>query len=201
MPRLPVRVAALLIAVTFLTPLPAACAQMLASSPVRFGLTAGATPPLTSFSNTVNSGWNAGGLVELGFPLVPLGFRFDAEWHQLGTKTFGASLRQRARIVSTTLDVTYALGSQPVVRPYVIAGLGGYAVKSDRLVNPTFEVTSGADTLQSGSVSQFRFGLNAGFGVRLQLAPVALFLEARWHSIFINGSTMQMMPISIGITI
>ena len=60
----------------------------LASSPMRFGLVGGGTFPVGNLSNVASLGWHAGALVDLGLPLVPLGFRVEGAWHQLGDKSF-----------------------------------------------------------------------------------------------------------------
>ena len=62
----------------------------LASSPARFGLVGGGTFPIGNLSNVASSGWHAGALVDLGLPLVPLGFRVEGAWHQLGSKDLGS---------------------------------------------------------------------------------------------------------------
>ena len=63
-------------------------AQAIVSSPVRFGIMGGATLPLSDLSNEEKTGWNAGVLVSIGVPLVPVSFRIDGQWQQLGHKTY-----------------------------------------------------------------------------------------------------------------
>lgn len=166
----------------------------LASSPMRFGVVGGGTFPVGNLSHASASGWNAGALVELGLPLVPLGFRVEGVWHQLGSKdgTFfdpGSGLTstsEKARVVAVTLDATYAFGPQPIIKPYIIGGVGGYNVR--------FEPSSG------GAFSETRFGINFGAGLRVQLTGFSTFVEARWHDIFTTGTSAQMLPIDVGVT-
>jgi len=47
-------------------------------------------------------------------------------------------------------------------------------------------------------ISESAFGINAGGGVRVQLAGFAAFIEAKWHDIFTNGTHVQMVPVSVG---
>ena len=160
----------------------------LASSPARFGIVGGATFPVGNLSDFTSSGWHAGALVDLGLPLVPLGFRVEGTWHQLGSKDTpnGISPSEKARVLAVTLNATYAFGPQPLIKPYIIGGVGGYNVK--------FE-PSGA-----GSFSETRFGINLGAGLRVQLTGFSTFAEIRWHDIFTTGSSVQMLPISVGVT-
>ncbi len=160
----------------------------LASSPARFGLVGGGTFPVGNLSDFTSSGWHAGALVDLGLPLVPLGFRVEGTWHQLGSKDTpnGISPSEKARVVAVTLNATYAFGPQPLIKPYIIGGVGGYNVK--------FE-PSDAD-----SFSETRFGINLGAGLRVQLTGFSTFAEIRWHDIFTTGSSVQMLPISVGVT-
>lgn len=174
-------------AITSLTVAVPASAQ-LASSPARFGIVGGGTVPLGNLSDIASSGWHAGALVDLGLPLVPLGFRVEGAWHQLGTKDTpnGISPSEKARVIAVTLNATYAFGPQPLIKPYIIGGVGGYNVK--------FEPSDAA------SFSETRFGINLGAGLRVQLTGFSTFAEIRWHDIFTTGSSTQMLPISVGVT-
>ena len=62
-------------------------AQAIVSSPVRFGIMGGATFPLSDLSDFNKTGWNAGALVTIGVPLVPVSFRIDGQWQQLHHKS------------------------------------------------------------------------------------------------------------------
>src|ERR687884_1192430 len=74
---------------------------------VRFGAAGGVTLPTGDLNDVSNLGWHAGAVVDLGFPLVPLGFRIDGMWHQLGSEslTIGtASAERKTRIIAGTLN-------------------------------------------------------------------------------------------------
>ncbi len=165
----------------------------LASSPMRFGLVGGGTFPVGNLSDIASSGWHAGALVDLGLPLVPLGFRVEGAWHQLGDKNFventpdgPATSTEKTRVIAVTLNATYAFGPQPIIKPYIIGGVGGYNVRFS---------PSDADAF-----SETRFGINLGAGLRVQLTGFSTFIEARWHDIFTTGTSEQMLPISVGVT-
>jgi opacity protein-like surface antigen len=166
----------------------------LASSPMRFGIVGGGTFPVGNLSDVASSGWHGGALVDLGLPLVPLGFRVEGAWHQLGSKDqvvpdgAGGSetVSSKARVIAVTLNATYAFGPQPIIKPYIIGGVGGYNVRFEQ---------SSADAF-----SETRFGINLGAGLKVQLTGFSTFIEARWHDIFTTGTSEQMLPISVGVT-
>ncbi|HEY9515329.1 MAG TPA: hypothetical protein VIQ74_06560 [Gemmatimonadaceae bacterium] len=201
-------------------------AQVMLSSPVRFGITGGGTVPVSDFENVSETGWHAGALLDVGLPFVPLGFRVDGVWHQLGEKDLGSGLTSKNRIIDGTVNATYTFGAMAPTKFYLIGGVGVYNLKSevegqlpivnDRRPAPSDgfgpRVDSGVNEARGSSTSfqvgtsnddsdsQTKFGVNAGAGLRLQLPGLTTFIEARWHSIFTEGKNVQMVPISIGFT-
>ena len=173
---------------------------------VRFGAAGGVTVPTGDLNDVSNVGWHAGAIVDLGFPLVALGFRIDGMWHQLGSEsvTAGSTTAElKTRIIAGTLNATYAFGLDAPVRFYLIGGLGVYNLRNK------VEVTGGTvDGVASRSDSETKFGLNAGAGFRFPLATHSAFVEARWHNIFSAGpedssgdrSSARVVPISAGFT-
>ena len=170
-------------------------AQAIVSSPVRFGIMGGATIPLSDLSDFNKTGWNAGALVTIGVPLVPVSFRVDGQWQQLQHKDveFPADLR----IIDGTANVVYTFGAALPTKFYLIGGVGVY---NERFKDPASDV----------SVSGTKFGLNAGVGFKFQLTGFATFIEARYHNV-IHGSdvgdtnsadvrSLQFVPITVGIT-
>jgi hypothetical protein len=195
-------------------------AQVIVSRPVRFGLAGGATVPVSDMSDVSKTGWHAGALLDIGVPLFPLGFRIDAMWNQLGKKDtpFGTV---KNRIIDGTANAVYSFGAMSPTKFYLIGGVGVYNMKTEvegsalalgdlsaqqashgtpgisrQIAPPSFQTIEGGDA----SNSQTKFGLNAGAGLRFQLTGFSTFIEARWHTIFTNGSNAQMVPISVGFT-
>lgn len=171
-------------------------AQAIVSSPVRFGIMGGATIPLSDLSDFNKTGWNAGALLTIGVPLVPVSFRIDGQWQQLQHKNdveFPADLR----IIDGTANVVYTFGAALPTKFYLIGGVGVY---NERFKDPDTDITA------SGT----KFGLNAGVGFKFQLTGFATFIEARYHNV-IHGSdvgdsnstnvrSLQFVPITVGIT-
>ena len=176
-------------------------AQAIVSSPVRFGIMGGATLPLSDFKNAAKTGWNAGVLMNIGVPLVPVSFRIDGQWHQLTGKTYdtggGVFTHDDFRIINGTANVVYTFGAALPTKFYLIGGAGVYNL---RVKNSDANV----------SASSTKFGLNGGVGVKFQLTGFSTFIEARYHNVFhgssvgnvndSNAKSMQFIPISVGIT-
>lgn len=167
-------------------------AQAIVGSPVRFGIAGGATVPLGDLKDASKTGWHAGALVDVGLPLVPIGFRVDGMWNQLGKKTFADGTEIKNRVIYGTADAVYTFGSMLPTKFYLIGGIGLYNLKGEVTNSP----------ILSGDVSdtQTKFGVNAGAGLRFQLTGFSTFIEARWHDIFTSGSSTKMIPISVGFT-
>jgi opacity protein-like surface antigen len=173
-------------------------AQAIVSSPVRFGIMGGATVPLSDLSDFNKTGWNAGALVTIGVPLVPVSFRIDGQWQQMQAKS-GVPFPADLRIIDGTANVVYTFGAALPTKFYLIGGLGVY---NERFKDPDTDI----------SASGTKFGLNAGVGFKFQLTGFATFIEARYHNV-IHGTdvgggdasggdvrSLQFIPITVGIT-
>jgi Outer membrane protein beta-barrel domain len=179
-------------------------AQAIVSSPVRFGIMGGATVPLSDLSDVNKTGWNAGALVSVGVPLVPVSFRVDGQWQQMNGKDLaslggagGSSQQANLRIIDGTANVVYTFGAALPTKFYLIGGVGVY---NERFSDPNSDVHADGT----------KFGLNGGVGFKFQLTGFATFIEARYHNV-IHGTTvgvvdqsdsksLQFVPISVGIT-
>jgi opacity protein-like surface antigen len=176
-------------------------AQAVISSPVRFGIMGGATLPLSDFKDAAKTGWNAGVLVNIGVPLVPVSFRVDGQWQQLTGKNYevgkGAITHDDFRIIDGTANVVYTFGAALPTKFYLIGGAGAYNL---RVKNEDLDA----------SASSTKFGLNGGVGFKFQLTGFSTFIEARYHNVFhgtdigdsnsSDSKSLQFVPISVGIT-
>ena len=149
-------------------------AGAMAQIPVNFGLAAGPT-----FSTDAEqTGWHAAGFIGMEFPFVPFGLRLDGmmnEWELEGTD---ADLR----IWAVNGSVLYGVLPTPIIRPYVIGGLGFYSAKLD----------------VSGATSENDIGFSAGAGMRFRAASLSFFAEARYHRLF-NEADTDFIPVSLGL--
>ena len=176
-------------------------AQAIVSSPVRFGILGGGTFPLSDLKTDAKTGWNAGVLISIGVPLVPVSFRVDGQWQQLQGKNYdaGGGLIDRTdfRVIDGTANVVYTFGAALPTKFYLIGGIGAYNLRAK-------------DQASDMSVSSTKFGLNGGVGFKFQLTGFATFIEARYHNVIHgteigdvnsgNAKSLQFIPVSVGIT-
>lgn len=140
---------------------------------VRFGLGGGPTFSLEEGGGTE---FHAMGTVGFGGgPERPLGFRID------GMYTFvdgGNALNGTGNVV-----YNFSASEDTRFRPYLIGGGGLYYFDSDF----------------GGSSTNFGLNGGAGFNVPIGQGTTKLFGEARFHAIFADGDTGNILPVTIGI--
>lgn len=141
---------------------------------------AGATLPVGSTGDALESGYHA--TIGLGIkpPLAPIGARLEGTFQENAFK--GAS-DAKWRIMNVTANATYTV----VPTAYLIGGLGMY--------NGKCAGTCGL----FGTASETDFGFNVGGGVNIPLTGLGVFVEARLHVISTEGESMKFVPITVGI--
>lgn len=181
-------------------------AQQGGAQQAHLGFTAGGLAPVGGFANQAGAGWNAGLLLQSGGGERSLGFRIDAGWEQFASKTDASGNEFRNRILSFDFDMLRGFPLSQRVSVYLIAGLGGYNVRSR-----TTLVQNGALTLEGGangqaapvtqtlSGSSTYPGVNAGAGLQLRLGKISTFVEGRFHNIFTRQNDVRMIPVSFGV--
>lgn len=172
------------------------------SSPIGVGVVGGTSSPTGSLSDIAKSGWHAGAFIELKLPVIPVGFRLEGAWHQFHDKPLDGGGTTGARVAAVTLNATYDILPVPIIKPYLIGGVGEYSARLTSSNQVVLQDQGGgpigqADVVQTST--QTKFGVNAGAGVRLQFGGFAAFVEARWHDIFTSGQNVQMVPVSVGL--
>lgn len=170
----PTPLAACLLAATALLCARPASAQMGALS---IGAAIGSVSPQGDVKGSFKTGTHLEALGELSLPLVPIGFRGEVAYDQMGNKTAGAG---SFKVASGVVDATFSMPF-PIIHPYAIGGVGYY------IHNSAFGAREG------------KVGWNAGAGVELKLAVVSAFAEARYHAINYSGGNVRMVPLTIGL--
>lgn len=101
-----------------------------------------------------------------------------------------------ASILDGTANALLALPAASRVHPYLIGGVGAYRLSSD--IGYTYV---GGHALLNGapSPSQTKFGLNGGAGLDFSIGALHSFVEARFHSVFIQGRNVNFIPITLGV--
>ncbi len=168
--------------------------------PISFGISGGVAVPTGGLSDGtangttgVNTGYDATASLAVALPALPFGLRGDASYAGFGGKSALISPNPGAnrsnadvRIASFTANVVYQISLPlPVVRPYLIGGVGAYNVH----VSPS----------SGGSSSSTNTGFNIGAGVALPLILANTFIEARYHYVSQSNGTISYVPITVGI--
>lgn len=189
--RIALTAAAALLSLT-LAPAAHAQAQMMP----HFGISAGASIPQSSFGDGVNTGYNVNGMINIGVPLSPLGFRGEVGWNRFDLS--GNNVSGNVRMVNGAVNVVLAPSTVMTAKPYFIAGLGVYNVKTTG--NATGGILTGA--VPTTSTADTRLGFNGGIGFAFGLGPVGTMLEARYVNVNSsdNSGSLSFVPISFGIT-
>lgn len=173
--KTPQRALAIAIAIGAMIAHPA-CAQL---SPVRLGMAAGVTKPVSSYGSDKDLGYNIGLLVDVRLPLSPVGFRFDGNFNEL--KYSGNSTKEQIWALSANALLKLPTGTP--LWPYAIGGVGIYNSRRDLF----FRASSNTDA-----------GFNLGGGLRFELSDVTAFIEARYHRAS-GSSGIRMVPVTLGI--
>jgi opacity protein-like surface antigen len=164
---------------------------------VSFGLGGGVTVPVSDAKDAFKNGFNGQGFARLNLrqlPIVPrLDFtfsKFDVKSAKLASPTASGT----GQVFAGLASLQYFLMPGPI-RPYVIAGLGAYNIKTDVTGVPG-----------AGSSTDTRFGVNGGGGVLVKLGGLmSAYVEGHIDNVFsdkggfVNTKQIQVVPVTLGI--
>lgn len=161
-----------------------------------FGVSAGASIPESTFGEAVNTGYNINAMLNVTVPLSPLGFRLEGGWNQFDLSDANSS--GSVRVANGSANVILIPSAVMTAKPYLIAGVGAYNVKTS-IDNTGGTLLTGAFTSES---SDTRIGFNGGIGLMFGLGPVGSMLEARYVSVNgkNGGSSLTYIPVTFGVT-
>ena len=144
------------------------------------GFAAGASIPVGDLGDATSTGFHILGTLSFsGTASSPVGFRVDGMYNSLSGKSSGPDVN----VWSVNGNLVYAFPGGMTATPYIIGGAGWYNSKSD----------------ESGAESSNDIGINAGIGVRFPLSGFSTFAELRFHQIFSDPNSAQMIPLTFGI--
>ena len=143
------------------------------------GVAAGATIPVGDLGDATSTGFHVLGTLAIsGTASSPLGFRVDGMYNDLSGKNSGPDVK----VWTVNGNLVYAFPGGMTATPYLIAGAGWYNSKAE-----------GADESTSD------IGINAGIGARFALSGFSTFAEVRFHNIFSDPNSAQIIPLTFGI--
>src|SRR4249920_920769 len=152
---------------------------------ISFGIGGGVSVPVKDAEKAFQNGFNGQGFVRVGLGVLPVALRADFTYQNFdltsGTGTVTSGLANAQFLLMTGH-----------IRPYLIAGLGAYNVKTE---------LDGAPDL---SQSDTRFGVNGGGGVQIDVSGFSLYAEARVDNVFtdrrvIDKDQIRVVPVTFGI--
>jgi hypothetical protein len=144
------------------------------------GFAAGATFPVGDLGDATSTGFHVLGTLSFsGTASSPVGFRIDGMYNSLSGKSSGPDVN----VWSVNGNLVYAFPGGMTATPYIIGGAGWYNSKAD----------------ESGAESSNDIGINGGIGVRFPLSGFSTFAEVRFHHVFSDPGSLQMIPLTFGI--
>ena len=150
------------------------------------GFGAGAAVPVGDFADSDKLGWLGQLIAGITGPSGRLGGRIDGAYSR---HSFKGSAPGHDGLFGGNADVVLNFGTTASkARPYLLAGVGIYNVKS-----------TGTGTV-SYSTSETKGAFNGGAGVNIKTrGNMAVFLEGRFVSIRFEGGSLNFIPLSIGV--
>lgn len=150
-----------------------------AQEPVRLSLGTGfgATLPIGDAADVLDLGWHAQANLGLSKTTWPVGLRFDVGYHSLGGSE---ALFPDQRIISGLANIELRLNRA--------GGPGGFFLAAG----------PGVYNLKPGDgPSDTEFGIFGGVGYKFAMTNLLLGLEGKFHSIFTEPRSTQLIPFSI----
>jgi len=133
--------------------------------------------------------WDLGAAFQFKPAKSPVGFQIDGAYLQNKFDESVTLTSGKAEWWFGTGDIVFwfPVAAETRVRPYILGGGGVYNYK----IKP-----SGT----SSSTSETKFGINVGAGFDFDFqSNVGIFLEGRFHNVFIQGSDAKFIPVNVGI--
>jgi len=159
-----------------------------AAQSVRYGIGGGLIAPSGDYSNLDQAGWHALGKVDLRIPMSPVGVRVDGMY---GRTSHQNGVEGNTKLAGGTADLVVNIPlAVPMVKPYLLAGVGVANVKTSI---PSLSVDTSATKVAFGG----------GAGVSIGVGPVHGFVEARYLTVpssYLSGNATGFLPITAGLT-
>ena len=164
---------------------------------ISIGIGGGVSVPMSDTKDAFKTGFNGQGFVRFNLHQLPIMPRVDFTFSRFDIdavklKSPGAS--GTGQIFAGIANLQYSLMHTGPIRPYIVAGLGAYNMKTDVTGIPSVSGTSSTD-----------FGINAGAGVVFKLGSmVSGYIEGRMDNVYsnkglVNADQVQVVPVTFGL--
>ena len=174
---------------------PAARAQAPPSG-LSFGIGGGLSVPVNTAREVFRNGFNGQAFVRLD--LGPMPFAIRADFTYQGFDLRAPRSTPAGTVTGGTGSVLGGVANAQIylfsghVRPYVLAGVGGYVVRTD------------ADGAVVTPRSDTRLGADAGAGLALTLGVLNVYAEGRADNVFVDPGltgdrSFELVPLTVGV--
>jgi Outer membrane protein beta-barrel domain len=164
-----------------------------AHAQLTLSLGGGGTWPLSSLSNYYTTGYNVLASLGVGLPEWPVGIRVDGMFNQMKSQSDVDAGTLQMWTLNADLVYNVVPLKVAMVTPYLVGG-GGY-------YNDSYHITAvGTSIGAGGSTHDNNFGLNGGLGLRFGVPTLSIFVESRFHYIFLSGGHLEFVPLTAGVT-
>jgi len=174
------------------TSVPASAQLGLAQRFVTVGVGGGMSVPVNDAGAGFNNGFHMQGFARLNTPSLPVMPRFDLNFSKFNLND-ALAVPGTSQILSGLANLQMTVLPLGPVRPYIIAGVGAYNVKTKTEgISPT-------------SLSRTELGINGGAGVAFHLGKLNGFVEGRIDNVLtergaIDEADIQVVPVTFGLT-
>lgn len=171
-----------------------------------YRLHGGISLPTGDYADIYELGFRGAGTIGWQLAGIPVGFDLELAYDRLRGDEIGSVDFGDLSVWSGTVNVRYDVQTEGSVTPYVVAGGGIYHAsgsasgdfKADlRLSRGVRFGTTGGDIEIEDS--ETKAGLNVGGGLLFGRSRTRFFVEARYHSVFVEGTNFNMIPITVGV--
>ena len=175
------------------TPLAASAQVGLAERFVTVGVGGGLSVPVSDAGSAFKNGVHLQGFARLNMPSLPVMPRFDLNYSRFNLDDAQVGVPGTSQILAGLANLQLSVLPLGPVRPYLIAGVGAYNMKTS------------TEGVSPASVTHTEFGINGGAGVALRLGKLHGFAEGRVDNVFtekgmIDSQQIQVVPVTFGLT-
>ena len=164
---------------------------------VSFGVGGGVSVPVSDAKDAFKNGFNGQGFMRLNLRFLPVTPRIDFTFSRFNLDDAKVGTTGTGQVLAGLANVQLYLIHGGPIRPYIVAGVGAYNVKTD---------TDASGAYAAQSVSDTKFGVNGGGGLVIKLGRLlSLYAEGRVDNVYskdeglIAAKQIQVVPVSFGI--
>jgi len=163
---------------------------------ISFGIGGGVSVPVKDAQDAFKQGVNGQGFVRFNLHFLPIQPRLDFTFSSLDFDEAKVGFTGTGQVMAGLANLQMYLVQSGPIRPYIVAGVGAYNIKTE---------TDATSSLAATEISETRFGVNGGGGLVIKLGSVvSLYAERRVDNVFtdkglIEADQIQVVPVTFGL--